>query len=371
MLKKAKLMICMLLVMVMCSACTNSNVQVIISDNGITTVTTETLMEKVAMERLVIAMDQIITIQYGPDQAEHMAEELQKEIAAMEQVTIEGVEYYRKINEKQFQSYKEAEDTVKSQLSAGQMSIGEDHMYIAYYVNEQMEQADVEMLSQYEDYINMYGFTLEEAQQYLTSSKVNVRVNFSKPVTYTNGIISEDGTQVSWSFTQEDINTLQKGLRVFYAETTAESRILGDQVLPKISGIKKNGYYKNAQFEVSDDVEVAAVVINGMAADPSSDGFVVSQEGKNVVEVYDYNNNMTTCSFVVDTTKPKVKGVANNKTYKGKRKITFSDKYGIKTAKLNGKNIKNSKVVSKKGSYTLKVTDKAGNTTMVKFKIKK
>ena len=44
---------------------------------------------------------------------------------------------------------------------------------------------------------------------------------------------------------------------------------------------------------------------------------------------------------------------------------------GIKTATLNGSAVKTGKKISKAGSYTLKVTDKAGNTNTVKFKIKK
>lgn len=74
----------------------------------------------------------------------------------------------------------------------------------------------------------------------------------------------------------------------------------------------------------------------------------------------------------IDTTKPKVTGVKNGKTYKKAVTIKFSDKQsGIKSATLNNKKIKSGKKVSKAGSYTLVVKDKAGNTTKIKFKIKK
>lgn len=72
-----------------------------------------------------------------------------------------------------------------------------------------------------------------------------------------------------------------------------------------------------------------------------------------------------------DTTKPVIFGVKNGKTYKKAVKVTFKDeKSGIKKATLNGKEIKSGKKISKKGSYTLKVTDRAGNTKTIKFKIK-
>lgn len=72
----------------------------------------------------------------------------------------------------------------------------------------------------------------------------------------------------------------------------------------------------------------------------------------------------------IDTKKPTVKGVKNKKIYKRAVKITFKDASGIKKATLNGKKIKSGKKVKKNGSYKLKVTDKAGNTRTVKFKVK-
>ena len=72
-----------------------------------------------------------------------------------------------------------------------------------------------------------------------------------------------------------------------------------------------------------------------------------------------------------DKTKPTVKGVKNNKTYKRAVKIRFFDKSGIKKATLNGKKIKSGKKVKKKGKYKLIVIDNAGNKTIIKFKIKR
>lgn len=79
-------------------------------------------------------------------------------------------------------------------------------------------------------------------------------------------------------------------------------------------------------------------------------------------------------NVVIDTVKPTVKGVKNNQTYKKAVTVKCSDKLsGIKTIKLDGKKIKNDKngiKISQKGSHTLKVTDKCGNTKTVKFTIK-
>ena len=79
-----------------------------------------------------------------------------------------------------------------------------------------------------------------------------------------------------------------------------------------------------------------------------------------------------TSGFIVDTTKPTVKGVKNGKTYKKAVTIRVKDSNtGIKSIKLNGKKIKATYKLKKKGSYKLVVMDKAGNKTTIKFKIKK
>lgn len=76
----------------------------------------------------------------------------------------------------------------------------------------------------------------------------------------------------------------------------------------------------------------------------------------------------------IDKTAPTVTGVKNGRTYKKAVTIRFKDNKGgsgIKSATLNGKKIKSGKKIKKAGTYTLKVTDKAGNRRTVKFKIKK
>jgi hypothetical protein len=106
-------------------------------------------------------------------------------------------------------------------------------------------------------------------------------------------------------------------------------------------------------------------------------GFSVAKNGTYTIRVkvkYASDNTVSVSMPVkvsgLDNKKPLVTGVKNGYTYKKTVTIKFSDKTsGIKKATLNGKTIQSGKKVSKKGSYTLKVTDKAGNTKTVKFKI--
>lgn len=83
-------------------------------------------------------------------------------------------------------------------------------------------------------------------------------------------------------------------------------------------------------------------------------------------------------AYAADKTKPVVKGVKNGKSYKGKVTVKVSDKdSGIKSAVI--KNTKtgktyakftSSKKVTKKGKYSVTVTDNMGNKRVVKFTVK-
>lgn len=95
------------------------------------------------------------------------------------------------------------------------------------------------------------------------------------------------------------------------------------------------------------------------------------EEGSHAITVSDTLGNKSEEEFIIDRTKPSIKGVKNGKTYKKAVTIKFSDKNGIQSAYLNGKIFRNGSKASKKGTYTLKVTDNAGNVKTVKFKINK
>lgn len=76
-----------------------------------------------------------------------------------------------------------------------------------------------------------------------------------------------------------------------------------------------------------------------------------------------------TTGFKIDKKKATV-NIKNNQTYKKGKKVTFKDASGIKSAKLDGKNIKSGKKVTQNGNHTLVVVDKAGNKTKITFRIK-
>lgn len=141
-----------------------------------------------------------------------------------------------------------------------------------------------------------------------------------------------------------------------------------------IANVSNPKYWKQKNF--FDEWEDGDSKVKVLEADGNNNyKFQVNANGSYTIRVEDIDGNCYSKIIKIkgiDTTKPKVTGVANKKTYKKTVTIKFSDKQsGIKSATLNNKKIKSGKRVSKSGSYTLIVKDKAGNTTKIKFKIKK
>ena len=138
---------------------------------------------------------------------------------------------------------------------------------------------------------------------------------------------------------------------------------------PKITGVKNKGIYKKSvKISFTDESGILSAQLNGKNIKSK----VITKEGKYTLKVVDNLGNETIKTFIIDKKSPTIKGVTNKKKYRKAVTIKVSDKYGIKSVKLNKKTLKLSKTykIKKKGTYTLVVTDKAGNSKKVKFSIK-
>lgn len=143
-----------------------------------------------------------------------------------------------------------------------------------------------------------------------------------------------------------------------------------DKSAPLVNGIKNGKIYKKAVTVTFRDSGsgVKEAKLNGKVI---RSGKRITKNGKYTLKVMDRAGNAKTIKFTVDTEVPAVKGVKNGKVYKKAVTVMFADKVsGIKTAKLNGRTIKNRKKITKNGLYTLKISDRAGNLRTVKFKIR-
>ena len=213
-------------------------------------------------------------------------------------------------------------------------------------------------------------------------------VSFDIPegVTATVNGVEQTGTKIVCDQTRAYEVILKKGT------TQKTLYYVVDKTAPSVKNIENKGVYgSNAKAEITDkDSSVAKIFVDGTDVTSevpidmdSASGNITDisyiysyslsdlKEGSHTIEAEDKVGNKTTVAFTYDKTAPKVTGVKNNKTYKKAVTIKVSDKYGVKSVKLNGKKIKSGKKVTKKGSYKLVVTDKAGNKTTVTFKIKK
>ncbi len=196
----------------------------------------------------------------------------------------------------------------------------------------------------------------------LKNIKVQTTITFPFAVIDSNGKLQEDNHTVIW-----DAQKLQQDQQTrLYAVFDNKNSNSAPAYTGAVDG--KN-YNSGVTLNIDSKDLLNKVTVNG--EDISSDYLFLSEEGVYKITAADVNGNSSKISFRIDTTKPSVKGVADNKAYSGSRTIKYSDKgSGIKNAKLNDKSIKSGTVVSKKGSYTLVVTDKAGNKKTIKFKIK-
>lgn len=94
---------------------------------------------------------------------------------------------------------------------------------------------------------------------------------------------------------------------------------------------------------------------------------MVTSEGNYTLVVTDAAGNSRTVKFTIDKTAPVVTGVDNKGIFSHDVMVNFNEG----TATLNGDAITSGTVVSDEGTYSLIVTDQAGNVTTVKFTIDK
>ena len=143
------------------------------------------------------------------------------------------------------------------------------------------------------------------------------------------------------------------------------NKILNDIEGPDISGIDNNSFTRNdsVSLTISDDNEVTTTVMfNGNPVD-YTDSF--TEEGTYVVTAVDAAFNETTLTFTIDRTKPVVGGVEDGKYYNTEVAVTIDDTNpGTVHLHKNGELVKPYNAgdpITEEGTYTVVVTDKAGN----------
>lgn len=190
-------------------------------------------------------------------------------------------------------------------------------------------------------------------------AKYAITIKYPFKVYKTNGAKQSDGYTVVY-----DLKTFkdERGYAVSNSKTYKTTTC-------KIKNVKnKSCYNTNKKVVLESDGVITQFHVNGKPQENNT--YTAKKDGKYKLEIKLASGASKKLSFTIDKTKPTT-NIKNNKTYKGKVTISCSDKTsGVKKITLNGKKISNNKVVSKKGSYKLQITDKAGNVRSVNFKIK-
>ena len=143
-----------------------------------------------------------------------------------------------------------------------------------------------------------------------------------------------------------------------------------DVIAPDIYGLNPNGGVYNNVTIWFDEGDTAT--LNG---EPLANNTDITKEGDYTVVVTDKANNKSTVHFTIDSTAPIISGVSD----KAKYNTNVTAKYNEGSGKLNfffqgnneNRSFESGETFTKNGEYTLLVTDKAENTTKVKFIIDK
>ena len=188
---------------------------------------------------------------------------------------------------------------------------------------------------------------------------LTVRIKYPFSIYKTNGKLQKDGCTVEYP-----LNMLRK-LERAYAVSSAK---YANNKKCTFYGVKNKSYYRTSKnVKAESEGVITSFKVNKVSQGDNS--YKAEKEGVYVVKAKLLAGNTKTVKFTIDKTKP----VTNMKAKKYSQKVTvnFRDKLsGVKKATLNGKKISNGKVVTQKGNYLLKITDRAGNVRTVKFSIK-
>lgn len=134
-----------------------------------------------------------------------------------------------------------------------------------------------------------------------------------------------------------------------------------DTIPPNVNGVIDSVSYNS---DVTITFNEGTATLNGAAF---VSGTQVTLEGTYTLLVTDAAFNVTVVGFAIDKTAPIVHGVEQGKVYNSGRTIIFNEG----TATLNGAAFTSGTPVMQDGTYTLIVTDIAGNVTTVTFTIDK
>lgn len=300
----------------------------------------------------------------------------QEEVEGMEAGELSAYTVQTLEDGKEYYTLTETTDTTSQKLLQENTVLTKDIFYYSFAnTAESMEQ---------------FGMTEDDLYMKMT-------VHLGGEIVDTNANVETESNTVAFDTKSKDTT--------WYAYTEAgKAAIEADTEAPKMKGATNKKWYKSlpSKIRFTDNVAVKSVTLNGKDVKASyvteddkivqtmwdtADGSTAEKNGKNVFVVTDLNGNVSEFTIYLDTKKPVIKGVTNNKKY-NKNKVTIYVKDNKKVAKvtINGKSQKVTKkqlvkkgkykgyykyTVKKKGTNKIVVRDAVGNKKTIKIKLKK
>jgi hypothetical protein len=191
---------------------------------------------------------------------------------------------------------------------------------------------------------------------------------YNAPVTIT---FDEDGgvtaTLNGIAILSEDVVS-EDGTYILIATDGVETTTINfwiDTIKPVVTGVTNGAYYNDPpKTPVISETSPYNATLNGLTY---TSGNPITDDGVYELIVTDSANNVTTVNFTIDTIPPEVTGVEDGEYYNTDRTITFNEG----SATLNTVLFTSGTTVINEGTYTLVVTDLAGNITTINFVIDK
>ena len=228
-----------------------------------------------------------------------------------------------------------------------------DNIFIHFdnkYATISADDISKKVAQNYKSYVNIKNTKLN----YCTFN-----IKYPYKVYKANGTIKKDGYTVSYTLSKK--KSYDKRFWAIFNNKVS--------IAPSIKGISKGTTYLKKATTIYPSTIVTSFTVNNV--EQYIDTYKIDKDGIYYIKMININGKKTAKTLIYDKTSPVVTGITNGATYKKNVRIKFYDKTsGIKSAKLNNVSIKSNKLITKKGTYTLKVTDYAGNIKTVKFTIK-
>ena len=345
--KRSKRILALLIVAVLAfslTGCMEEKVEEKISANGKCTRTMTVYIEKASVQDYV-------NHKMGSDYMAELEKSLKDEGYTIQ--TMEGKQYY--VSKPETEKSTIAKQTKENQQSAlkGEYRMWETGVYMNI-------KALSSSLTDDSSWSGLLGETEDkELTEIYNHSYINYSVEFDYNITKTDskGVIDPaNPKKVTWKMSFTDFT------KTNVLEAYCHSGI-------KVSGVTQGATYKKARKVKFSGVKTATYKGKKIKSNKK-----FKKHGQHTIVLKAANGEQRTVSFFIDTKKPTISGIKNNKTYKKGKSFFVNDKdSGVASVTINGKKQTAGSTyfsLTKKGKNTITVKDRVGNKKTVKVKIK-